>query len=133
MFEINYSQLIQHEILEKLVTYINQHLTICRQMLKIWCNHLFFLHCCEKISVLTVYSLPFNLEDFNWPQEQSTSIRYLWSKHDSKLFVWKKDYFFSVISLSEIPIHVLTWTLLSSIYPFLAMHLLLVTIICSDI
>ena len=33
----------------------------------------------KKIGAVVVYSLSFNLADLNWPEEQSTSIGYLWS------------------------------------------------------
>ena len=61
------------------ISNINQPLTICQQMLKMWCNHLFlFCYVVKTIGAFIVYSLSFNLADLYWPQEQSTSIRYLW-------------------------------------------------------
>ena len=32
-----------------------------------------------KLGPFIVYSLSFNFANLNWPKEQSTSIRYLWS------------------------------------------------------
>ena len=63
------------------ISNINQHLTNCQQMLKIWCIHLFlFCNVMKKIGAFMVYSLSFNLTNLNWPKEQSTSFRYLWTR-----------------------------------------------------
>ena len=57
---------------------INQQLTNCQQILKIWCIHLFlFCNVMTKIVAFIVYFLSFNLANLNWPEESSTSIRYL--------------------------------------------------------
>ena len=49
-------------------------------MLKIWCINVFLLcNVVKKIGVSVVWFLSFNLADLNWPEEQSSSIRYLWS------------------------------------------------------
>ena len=63
----------------------HQQLTICQQMFKIWCIHLFlFCNVVKKIGTFIVYSLSFNLADLNWLEDQSTSFRYLWSYPISK-------------------------------------------------
>ena len=65
------------------ISNINQQLTICQQMLKIWCIHLFlFCNFMKKIGAFIVYSLSFNLANLNWPEEQSISIRNLCVKLD---------------------------------------------------
>ena len=49
---------------------INQQLTICQQMLKIWCIHLSLIcNVMKKIDAFMVYFLSFNLANFNWPGE----------------------------------------------------------------
>ena len=70
------------------ISNINQQLTICQQ---IWCLHLFLIwNVVKKIGAFKIYSLSFNLAGFNWPEEQSTSIRYLWSR---QIFGTKKKKF----------------------------------------
>ena len=76
-----------------IISNINQHLTICQQMLKIVCVH--FLQYCEKIGAFIVYSLSFNLADFDWPKEQSTSIRYLCMECTNKHWhLWSAPFIF---------------------------------------
>ena len=58
---------------------MNKQLTVCQKMLKTLCINVFFQCCVKKLGSFMVYSLSFNLADLNWPKEQSTSIRYLWS------------------------------------------------------
>ena len=38
----------------------------------------FFCNVAKKLGAFISYFLSFNLTGFNWPKEQSTSIRYLW-------------------------------------------------------
>ena len=72
------------------ISNINQQLTICQQMLRIWCIHLFlFLQSCEKNSLL------FNLADLNWPKEQSTSIRYQWCTPHQLIWLVVRNFDFS--------------------------------------
>ena len=45
----------------------------------------FFALVGKKLDTVIVYSLSFNLADSNWPEEQFTSIRYLWYSLDYEL------------------------------------------------
>ena len=54
---------------------INQQLTINVKKLV---HASFFSNVVNKFGAFIVYSLSFNLADLIWPEEQSTSFRYVW-------------------------------------------------------
>ena len=43
-------------------------------------THCYFSMILEKLVSFIVYSLSFNLADLNWPEQPSTSTRYVWSQ-----------------------------------------------------
>ena len=70
------------------ISNINQQLTICQQMLKIWCIHLFlfFFNAVKKFVAFIVYSLSFNLADLNWPKYCICLVSKWWHQYSIRNF-----------------------------------------------